>query len=285
MKYYMSPVWITATVLLLSACGGGGSGGSAPTPDPAPAPDPDPAPTEPPPPANQSPGGIWGGFTEAGDSTFYITETGELRFSAAIPGGILILGAGSVQVSGGDQLAGELAAARILPESSASPPPELSCSLEGTLMERVQLELAIDCEDANGPAWNETLSLTWSPDYGQPSNLDRVAGGYRLAFRPAAETLNLDAGGEISGMYHNGLNCTVNGQVSSLDPSYNLYWVEWTLSNCQDPFPNYESAEFTGIASIVPAALDEAPTGSLHLFLTAEVHDSFDFLSVVYEPA
>ena len=283
MKDKMSPVWITATALLLSACSGGSGGSEAGGPPPAQAPDP--APTKPPPPANQSPGGIWGGFTEAGDSTFYITETGELRFSADIPGGILILGAGSVQVSGGDQLAGELAAARVLPESSASPPPELSCGLEGTLTEHVQLELAIDCEDANGPTWNETLNLSWSPDYGESSSLDRAAGGYRLAFRPAAEILSLDAGGEISGMYHNGLNCTVNAQVSPLDPSYNLYWVEWTMSNCQGPFPNYEGVEFTGIASIVPVVLDEAPAGSLHLFLTAEVHDSLDFLSVVYEPA
>ena len=286
MKHRIVQIWAIAMALLLSACGGGGSGGggSAPVPGPAPAPPPDPGPTAPPPPANQSPGGIWSGFTAAGDATFYITEEGELHFSADIPGGLLILGAGTVEISNGDELAGELQAGRILPEPSASSPPGLICSLDGALTERAQIDLAVECEDAGGPAWNETLSLTYSKDYEQPSSLDRIASGYRLAFGPAAETLNLD-GDEVSGEYHNGLNCTVKGQVSPRDPSYNLYWVEWTMSNCLAPFPNYEGAEFMGIASIIPSTLDEAPMGSIHIFLTAEVAGRFDFLSVIYEPA
>ena len=287
MKHRIVQIWAIAMALLLSACGGGGSGGggSAPVPGPAPAPPPDPGPTAPPPPANQSPGGIWSGFTAAGDATFYITEEGELHFSADIPGGLLILGAGTVEISNGDELAGELQAGRILPEPSASSPPGLICSLDGALTERVEMVIAMKCEDDGGPVWNESVTLSWSPDYEQPSSLDRIADSYRLAFRPAAEVLNLVSGGEISGMYGNGPNCTLNGQITLLDPQYNLYWVEWTASGCLAPFPNYEGVKFSGIASMVPSSLDEAPVGSIQIFLTAEVDDRFDFLSVIYEPA
>ena len=191
-------------------------------------------------------------------------------------------GAGALSVSNGNQLAGSYEAKGIQPDPTAPRPELLNCDLDGTVMERVQIDIAIECSDASGPVWDVSATLLYSPRYDQGSSLDTIAGNYTLPFNTATNMLNINNDGVVFGMYHNGPNCTVNGQVSLVDPLLNLYLVEWTFANCVFPFPQYDGGQLTGVAVMNPSPL--APPDSFYLLLTGDVDGEFRSISVQYEP-
>ncbi len=149
------------------------------------------------------------------------------------------------------------------------------------LTERVSMTLTLECSDASGPVWEDTVSLIYTDRYELAAGLDTIAGNYTLGFRPATNTLNINSDGTVFGMYHNGPNCTVNGTVSLPDPAYNLYRMEWTLSSCVSPFPDYEGGQLSGIAVKDPSV--NAP-GSFYLLMTGNIDGDFRSISVLYDP-
>ena len=144
------------------------------------------------------------------------------------------------------------------------------------------MALDLSCSDASGPVWNESATLFYQTDYEQNSSLAIIAGNYTLGPIAATNTLNIAGDGRIFGMYDNGPACTVSGQVSLLDPAYNLYDIQWTFSSCGPILPDYEGIQFTGIATI--PTIPSLPSGSFYLLMTGNVAGDFRSISVIYEP-
>lgn len=265
-------VEMAAICLILAGCGGGGN--SAPNSQ-----------NPPPPPANvQSPGSHWFVLDNNSDSVhLYISETGKVRLIfhvAALTDGPTF-GAGSVDITGTDEVNGVIQARGIQPAGAPSPV-DLSCTLSGTVRERSTLTLNIVCSDSNTIVYDENFTMTPQPGYGAGSSLSAIAGNYTLPFRPTTNMLNITADGTLFGMYHNGANCTVNGAVSIIDVNYSFLDVEWTMENCTDPIGIYEGAKMTGFAMESPSPND--PPGSYFLFVTGMNTSNFFAISVTYEP-
>ena len=199
-------------------------------------------------------------------------------------------GAGMVAMHDGDRLMGNLFLEALLNEPSVGyvRSQYLSCSLEGTVAERERIDMDVECPAVDGLGWSESITLIDSVSYElQPSSLDTIAGNYTLDFRPQTNTLNINGDGVIFAMYHNGPRCTVNGQVSLIDSRFNLYWVKWRFSSCEDgifSFPGYEGAEFSGILHVLPPSIADLPDGSIYLLISGQVDERFEFVSVIYDP-
>lgn len=256
----------------MTGCGGGSS--SAPALPAVP-----PAPT-----TVQSPGGDWFILDSNSDPVqFYISETGKVRsiFDVAAVTDGPTFGAGSVDIIGTDQVSGVLQAKGIQP-AGGPPPVELSCSLSGTIRERSSLVLNVVCSDSNGIVYDENFTLRPQPGYDTSSSLIDIAGIYTLPARPSTNMLNITADGTLFGMYHNGANCTVNGVVSIIDSDFSLLDVQWTMTNCTDPFGIYEGADVSGFAMLSPNPND--PSGSYYFILTGMNDTGFFSISVNFEP-
>ncbi len=265
--------YIFIFLIAMSACGGGG-GNSAPISQ-----------NPPPPPATvQSPGSHWFVRDNSSDPVhLYISETGKVRsvFHVATVTDGPTFGAGSVDITGTDEVNGVLQARGIQPLGGPNPV-DLGCTLSGTVRERSTLILNIVCSDSNGIVYDEDFTLTPQPGYDVGSSLNAIAGIYTLPFRPITNILNITADGTLFGMYHNGANCTVNGVVSVVDAEYSFLDVEWTMVNCTDPIGIYEGAVMTGFAMESPSPND--PPGSYYFLLTGMNASSFDSISVTFEP-
>lgn len=264
---------IATFCLLLAGCGGGGRNGAPITQSP------------PPPPATvQSPGSQW--FVLDNNSNpvhLYISETGDVRsvfHVAAVTDGPTF-GAGSVDITGADQVNGVLQARGIQPAGGRAPV-DLACTLSGTVRERSTLTVNIVCSDNNGIVYDEDFTMTPQPGYRAGSSLDAIAGNYTWPTRPATNMLNIAADGTLFGMYHNGANCTVNGVVSIIDANYSFLAVEWTMESCTDPFGIYEGAVMTGFAMESPSPND--PPGSYFFFLSGMNTANFFTINITFEP-
>ncbi len=268
--------WLAIVALAcLTACGGSGGGGAASVPAP---PDP-PAPT-----AAQSPGGVWFGFDEAAEQVvFYISETGEFRLVMHPDGGPFpSFGGGNVAVSSDDVVSGSFELRGPLSENFQRGE-DLGCSVSGSVRERQSLAVDVVCSDSGGVVYDQALTLIYEGNsYERASSLDAFAGDYTLEFRPETNALNVAGDGALFGRYHNGANCTVNGIASIIDPEYSLISVRWTMSDCTDPFGEYEGVEMSGFAQASPAPTDTA--GRYYFLLTGRTPNGLYSISVIYEP-
>ena len=262
------PVTALLLCMLVAACGGGSS---QPAQIVLPV-------------ASQSPGSHW--FVKDPESNpfhLYISETGKLRTSFHMSGSpnATSFGAGSVSVSNGDQVNGTMQALGVDSSTGRAIITDLSCTLTGTVSERSTLATTVSCSDSSQVVYNEFLTFTPQPNYAIGSSLVDIAGNYTLPIRPASNTLNITANGQLFGMLDNGAQCTLNGTVSIIDDRYRFFDVAWTMSNCTDPFGIYEGAEMSGFA--MPSADPNDPPGNYYFLLTRSNSSSFYALSVTYE--
>ena len=140
-------------------------------------------------------------------------------------------GAGRVGVNDRNRLIGNFVAQASweLAPNIFVDPETLSCELDGSLRERQSMLLRITCSGDGGVAWNELVEFAYaghSYEY-QPSSLEAIAGNYTLPAGTQTNTLNINSDGVVFGIFHLGLTCTVNGQVSLIDTRFNMYWMEW----------------------------------------------------------
>lgn len=259
----------------LTGCGGGSSGDVA-----LPAPIPLPGPT-----GVQSPGGIWFGRDSGAEQvSFYIAETGELRaFMNPDGGAFASFGAGSVSVAINDVINGsfELGGAVSLPTFEQSE--DLGCAISGSVRERLSLSVDVTCSDSVGVVYEEALTLFYDGrSYERESSLDAIAGDYTLDFQTNTNSLNISSDGTISGMYHNGAHCAVNGTAAIIDGDYGLIDISWTMTACIDPFGIYEGVQMSGFALADPAP--GAATGRYYFLLTGQTEDGVYSISVLYDP-
>lgn len=239
---------VALTVLgTLAACGGGGGGDGNETPRPAP-------------PSAVSPAGIWEGtLTHGGsnvnDASCLITVENELACILFDPENGALAGAvhGSVQVSNGNQLSGSgtgYAAPGYVLIDGSSVTANFTIT-GGTVAERSALQLSFSALGQTG-----TFSGTFDPIYDRDSSLATVAGVYTVfdVFGdPAAFTI--DGNGTLLSQTQSG--CIGNGQVSVIDPRFNGYAVQATVSNCPSLNGEYQGLGVT---------LDFAGTNDVFLF-------------------
>ena len=199
----------------------------------------------------------------------------------------LVGGAGMLGVSNRNRVIGNFVAqaSREFTANTFVGPRTMSCELEGTVWERHLMVLRIDCS-GDGVAWNELVEIGYvgiSYEY-QPSSLDTIAGNYTLRVAPETNTFNINADGVVFGMFHLGFTCTVNGQVSLIDSRYNMYWMEWLFSNCSQPAPRFEGAEYRGIAGVAPPDFVNDREGTVYVLMSGMTDDGFNYLSLLYDP-
>jgi hypothetical protein len=264
------PFFALLLTAVVAGCSGGGGGySSAPSSTP---------PVSQPPVASKSPGGIWHGASTANETiTLFVAETGTLRalVTKGVPPNVSppLFGSGAVLVTG-DQLAGAYDSGQ--PFSTFSE----HCDFTGTLVERVSMNVMLDCTDSSGAKRSPAVTLGYDTDYGRASSLATIAGNYTFSLRPT-NVLNVDGNGVIFGTYDNGPNCTVNGTAEIVDSRYNLYAVKWLMSLCQAPFTKFEGATMSGFGVMNPRG---TPAGSLLLLLTGVVAGHVEAASLMYQP-
>lgn len=219
------------------------------------------APSPPPPTtANQETGGAWVGTDNNGEP-ISVLSTDDGRFN------MVVLssgeqGAGSVSASGSNlsvsyTLVAPLASTLFDGSESAT------CTGTGTIEERQSVVINADCTTSNGGAFSATADLVYDPIYERDSDLSIIAGSY-ITTNGVVYTVAGD-GGLFAQDPNSG--CVINGQVSTIDPEYNLYNVNWTYANCQPPADNFNGSIFNGFAmlndGVAPEQIVFFVTGSI----------------------
>jgi hypothetical protein len=202
MKILFHSVLLFVTAALVS-CGGG----STPTPNPI---------------QGVSPGGIWHGTDSASGLaiTGLVDETGSGDFMR----GDKAVFQGQVSTSGSNSISVD---ADGYPQSSVGFPDGSKHGIwmvTGTIQERQSISTTTKFTTDAGTSTQGTLDLTFDALYNRPSSLGTVAGAYSVG----AGFLTIAADGSISG--HEPTIGDYSGQISVIDPAYNLYRVQLTLS-------------------------------------------------------
>ena len=153
------------------------------------------------------------------------------------------------------------------------------CTVDGTVAERVSLQIEVRCTDENNVADRRVAESLFDQAYTADSSLAAIAGNYTLSFKSQTNSLTINGDGALFGLFHNGAQCTVNGQAKVIDASFNLYEFEFLFSNCQ-VFSRYEGQTMTGFAVLNL----RAPADSFLLLITGVIDGRLEFFSVFYEP-
>ena len=200
----------------------------------------------------------------------------------------LVGGAGMVGVNDRDRLIGNFVAQaswEFAPNTFVDPE-TLSCELDGNVRERQSMLLRINCSNGDRGVWNELVEFVYaghSYEY-EPSSLAAIAGNYTLPAGSQTNTLNINSDGVVFGIFHLGLSCTINGQVSLIDTRYNLYWMEWRFSSCSPALPGFEGAEYNGLAGLTLPGAVEGRDGGIFVLVSGMTDDGFNYLSLLYAP-
>ena len=240
-------VIVGGTLVVLSACGGG-DGASSSTPPTA---------------TNQSAGGIWntqytvtsGANTgDVVDAVGIITENGQyFVVSKNTNNGCAALGFGNLSADGSSISGNEDAAIVqyttisgvtpncVYPDGSTSG----TASITGTVSQRQSLSITEMATTSMGMALpTDTTTWTFNSLYMNPSSLATIAGNYS----DGNVTLNINASGVVFEQDANG--CVINGQVSTINASYNAYAVQFTVSSCTGADAFLNGASFSGLATL-----------------------------------
>ena len=210
---------LQSTLLLLAACGGGGSGGSGP---------------------DQAIGGAWVGFDAIGGEVFALsTESGQLHWVLPATGE---QGFGSGTVNGKKVTFNYTYVAPLgftLDDGSTY----ASCTAKGTIRERQSITANTSCVTGRGGSFDNSVTLTYDPLYEVSSSLTTVAGDYD----DFGQVVSVGSDGSIFQQDAN-TGCTMNGQVSIVDPQYNVYRVSFSYANCQGAYAPVNGSRFSGLA-------------------------------------
>jgi hypothetical protein len=168
-----------------------------------------------------SPGGIWHGTDSASGLavTGLVDETGFGEFTRA--DGALFQGQVSTSSSNSISVdADGYPAALNFPDGSQHG----IWTVNGTIQARKSVNATTKFTTDNGTATQGTLDLTFDELYNQPSSLAAVAGGYVVD----VGFTNIGLDGSISG--HEPTIGDYSGRISVIDPAYNLYRIQLTLT-------------------------------------------------------
>jgi hypothetical protein len=212
--------------LFLAACGGGGSDGGAPAP---------------PPPANQSVGGIWEGTDSDGDTIVgLVTEAGAFHFIDPFGQGY-----GTASVSNGNQVSANYTYVADLGTTFSDGSTRATCTLTGTVVERQSLAVNSQCTSTTGNASQVSVTLAFNALYNRDASLATIAGNYN----DLGDVLNINGAGVLFEQDASD-GCVLNGQVTVVNPAYNAYQVQFTVSNCNANFAELNGTNWSGIGTL-----------------------------------
>jgi hypothetical protein len=211
----------------LAACGGSGGGESTPPINQ--------------PPVNQSLSGLWEGVDSDGDEVFgLVTDSGDFHLFDQFGQGV-----GTAVVSDGDQVSATYAYAvdfgTTFPDGSTSE----ACSATGTVVEGQTLMVDIDCLTDQGSAVQVSATLTYNPLFDRSASLATIAGMYD----DAGNVLTIDSTGALFEQDAT-TGCTLNGQVAVIEPSHNVYAVEFAIDTCAPDPDGFNGTTWTGVAAL-----------------------------------
>jgi hypothetical protein len=199
------------TLVLFSACGGGGSGGGVV-------------------PEDQALGGLWSGtlridgVSGTQELVGISTDDGRFRFISVDTEGQFI---GTVSASG----------TRASGSGKAFAPPGFtwrdgSTVTTVTMTGTVRQRSALSGNWTAGTGESGSFNLNYDTDHEKDSSLSLVEGVWTVYddnLNPFA-TFTIEADGRFSAQ--NAVGCASLGQISIIDPGYNVYDIESTVSNC-----------------------------------------------------
>lgn len=216
---------------ILASCGGGGGGGGGSVP--------------PPPIQNASPGGIWQGRDQQGNNILgVVAEDGRFQFvildgapytqywGTLSTNGTSVSGS-NVQVASGTTYFGSVAV------TGGSVTARTSLSVTGNFTPASGCSVSV----CGSPA-TSTTSLTFNSVYNQGGALSRVSGNWRDL--ETGQIVNINSAGVIVAQ-EAATECFINGQVSTINTTYNAYSATYTFTNCRFPFNIQNGTTATGL--------------------------------------
>ncbi|MDH5344702.1 MAG: hypothetical protein OEW59_02980 [Gammaproteobacteria bacterium] len=223
---------LLAALLTFAACGGGSSS-TPPPPSPPP---------PPPPPVNEAMGGFW-----AGVLTFDMTQTSELFVGLVSEDGrfSFISAESDIQFTGSQQVD----VAHVVGSGLGYADPGATW-LDMTPVTAVSTDGTVDERNTYSGIWSTasgesgSFDFFYDQEYERDSSLALLEGAwtaYDDMGVPVA-TFTIDAGGAFNGQNVNG--CVSSGTFSIIDPNYNAYSVDSTISNC------FIAGDYFGLAAV-----------------------------------
>lgn len=196
---------------------------------------------------NASPGGIWIGTNSEGEQIFaLITETGRFHLLDEFE----FQGSGIFTVSAADEIAADFRMLSPLGGSFADGSIFADCSLDGSIVERAALDATIDCTTPSGAMSSVAVNLSYQALYELDSSLAAFGGTWTDSSNPGGDVVNIDAMGAITGQDGSGSGCIYSGQVSIVNPDFNVYDMEWTYSSCVGQAASLNGVTFSGVGAI-----------------------------------
>ena len=128
------------------------------------------------------------------------------------------------------------------------------CSFTSSLVERVSIDLTLSCRTTGGQAFSETLTLGFDPLYDRDSSLAAVAGTYEVT---AGSVLSVAEDGLLFSQDAT-TSCVVNGRISTVSPSFNIYYVTLGYESCTGPEAALNGSLFDGFAALDDTTTPEA---------------------------
>ena len=216
----------------LAGCGGGGGGGQ----------------TVAPPVVNQSVGGIWQGKDSDGDDIVaLVTEDGRFHFIDPLGQGF-----GSMSVSAGNQVSASFTDVADFGTTFSDGSTSAICTLSGTVVERQSLAVSSQCTSTLGNTHQVSATLTFNVLYNRDASLATIAGLYD----DQGDVLNINSAGVLFEQDATD-GCVLNGQVSVVNPAYDSYQVQFTVSNCNANLAQLNGTSWTGIGTLDNTASPE----------------------------
>lgn len=230
---------VFALALVMASCGGGGGGGGSGSGGGG---------GSTPPVQNASPGGIWQGRNRLGELILgLVAEDGRFQFivddgipftqywGALTTNGNTISGS-NIQVAYGTTYLGTVT----LTGGSINARQTMSGNLNYTPVAGCSPTIC-------PPAQSEFITLTFNPVYNQGGALSRIVGNWRDV--TTGQTVNVNASGVFFSQ-DAGTGCIANGQVSTINTTYNAYSVTYTFSGCRFPYNIQNGTTATGLAFV-----------------------------------
>jgi len=201
---------------------------------------------------NASPGGFWVGVdSDDQDVIALVSEDGLFYFLD----GRFETGVGILTVINGESVHGifqpPLESGFVYQDESSN----RDCKLTGSVTERDFMTLDVQCRTEENQQVLTTLDLNYDIRYERDSTLATIAGDY--GYMPGM-ILSIDTIGSVFGQ-DSVTGRVINGQITVINTSFNLYGVEWSEICCVGQDAELISKVFSGFAlldnTVVPEQL------------------------------
>jgi hypothetical protein len=122
--------------------------------------------------------------------------------------------------------------------------------LGGQIVERASIDGGVSINTdpappAEGHAYSNSLSLTFSSQYNRASSLATIAGNCG----PNSLALTISADGMLFAQ-DAGTRCVINGVITTIDTRFNMYAVTRSTMNCAAEFGVPDATQLKGLATL-----------------------------------